>query len=237
MVGVHPHRRFAVVEYEGQRAALMVDTGSHFTFLSKPSVPWGEMEEDTLTIGCQERTVMAHSFIDLSGETQNAGLPVIGILGSDYFLEKPRRVHFGRDWIRLPADEDREDGLSLPFEDIGGMMFVDVELDRTPILLGVDTGAPHTIWIGEDGQPGDQRQVIGDALGNPVTFFEGSATLGLEGVEFVVPVSRAPHFPIYEENVRIQGIDSRGILGLTSLYLAQSVVFDPESSTLLFEGL
>jgi hypothetical protein len=207
-----PVRLYALVTHEGADAALLVDTGSQISFLSHDG-PDGAPNVGEVDFGCERRTLRGRPFH--STETAD-GRPVVGFLGNDYFLEKQRMFD-------LPADRIRDGTCPLTWpramiENRFDYLFVMAQVDGAMLRLGFDTGAPHTLWLGQDGKPGDQPVSSQDAYGNPLVFYLGSAQLAFaESPARTVPILRIQSFPSLEDSNAAIGGGIDGLLGLTTM--------------------
>lgn len=233
----YPSRLWAPVRHEDASAALFLDTGSALTFLYL-GVDGPEFVEDAGSVdtGCEVLEVAGRAF-ESDGDVQ--GLPVVGILGADYLLAETSALDLAGEtlsrWPRGATIPGTEGFASAPFDDVQGHIIAPVVVDGVPLRLMVDTGAADLLWLGQEGQPGDEEVHTTDAEGNDLTFYAGSVLLEMGGEDPVeVPVLRAPSFPYFEETVRILGGDIHGLLGLSALG-SRLVVVDPASSALLLE--
>jgi hypothetical protein len=118
---------------------------------------------------------------------------------------------------------------ALAYDDVQGHVIAPVSLDDQPLRLMLDTGAFHTLWLGQEGQPGDQEIETQDAEGNPLFFYLGEVDLTMAGRATVtVPVLRAPSFPYFEQTVAALGGNIHGLLGLSS-FQDRAMLFDGEA--------
>jgi hypothetical protein len=101
----------------------------------------------------------------------------------------------------------------VPFDLAYGGIIPHVLLDGTPVKLEVDTGSFDTLWVGQDGGPGDTPIQVEDAYGDIFTVYLGSAQLTLGPTTLNVPVLRAPVFPMWQPLEP----GMTGLLGLSSL--------------------
>lgn len=190
-----PDRFHVPVRYEGTDAALLFDTGSALTFvLLGPGEPDFVADVGTIELGCDAVPVPGRGGLADFGEVE--GLPVIGILGVDYVAAGTTLIdHDAEQIVRHPAGTALPETVGwseLAFDDVQGHMITPVELEGEPLRLMFDTGAPHILWLGEDGLPGDVEVQTTDAEGNVLTLYYGSVLLGMAGeVERTVPVLRA----------------------------------------------
>ena len=208
-----PTRIYALVTHAGEEAALLVDTGSQITFLSHDG-PDGAPNVGEVDFGCeQRRTLRGRPF---HSDEMVDGRRVVGFLGNDFFLEKQRTFD-------LPANRIREGTCPLewpraPIENRFDFLFVMATVDGQPLRLGFDTGAPHTLWLGQDGRPGDQAVASQDAYGNPLTLYLGNGQLAVAGAApRSVPILRILRFPSLEDSNMAIGGGIDGLLGLTTV--------------------
>lgn len=215
-------RYYVAVEREGSTAALQLDTGSGLTFLYTGSAgPSYTPNAGTLEIGCEVMSVAGRGF-DLPGTRIGAGLEVIGLLGMDFLLDKPslfepelraltRFSSFPNDLVQSAATFD------LSFDAVLDHALVPFTIDGEEVRMLFDTGGGHTLWVGQEGQPGDRVEYVQDFEGNVFPIYVGTATVGFPGAEpRVVPMARAPEFPYFQETVRALGGNIHGLLGVTS---------------------
>lgn len=233
----YPSRLWAPVEHEGRSAALFLDTGSALTFLYLGADGPAFVERaGSIDTGCETVEVAGRAFAS-DGDVE--GLPVVGILGADYLLGGTSALDLAGEtlarWPRGATVPGTEGFAAAPFDDVQGHIIAPVVVEGEPVRLMVDTGSPHLLWLGQQGEPGDEEVQTTDAEGNLLTFYLGTALLEMGGEEPVeVPVLRAPSFPYFEETVRALGGDIHGLLGLSALD-TRLVIVDPASSTLLLE--
>lgn len=207
-----PTRLYALVQHDGADVALVVDTGSQITFLSHDG-PDGAPNVGTVDFGCEQRSLRGRPF-HLT-ETVD-GKPVVGFLGNDFFLEKQRMFD-------LPANRIREGACPQEWprtaiENRFNFLFVMANVDGSLLRLGFDTGAPHTLWLDQDGKVGDQPVSSQDAYGNPLTLFLGSAALALAGEPTrTVPILRIQDFPSLEDSNAQIGGGINGLFGLSAM--------------------
>lgn len=233
-----PDRFHVPVRFQGREAALLFDTGSALTFvLLGDGAPDYVPDAGELEIGCDAINVPGRGGLADLGE--EAGLPVIGILGVDYVAAGTTLVdHDAELLVRHPSGAalpGTDTWAELSYEDVEGYMIAPAELDASAVRLMFDTGAPHILWLGEEGQPGDQEVMTTDAEGTVLTLYYGSVMLGMAGEPVhEVPVFRAPSFPYLEDTVAALGGDIHGLLGLSALEGRRFVV-DGAAGALLIE--
>lgn len=233
----YPSRLWAPVDLEDESAALFLDTGSAVTFLYLGADgPKFVEDAGSVDTGCETLSVAGRAF---ARDREVEGLPVAGILGADYLLDATSALDLAGEtlvrWPRGATIPGTEGFAAAPFDDVQGHLIAPVVVDGVPLRLMVDTGSPDLLWLGQEGEPGDEEVQTTDAEGNILTFYAGSALLEMGGEDALeVPVLRAPSFPYFEETVRILGGNIHGLLGLSSLG-SRLVVVDPEASALLLE--
>ncbi len=114
-------------------------------------------------------------------------------------------------------------------------MLAPVVADSRSLRLMIDTGAQDTLWLGEEGEPGDQVVTTTDATGAEIDLYYGDVDLEMAGEDAVtVPCFRAPSFPYFEQTVAALGGNLHGLLGLSSLR-GRRFVIDGEAHAILLE--
>lgn len=220
---------YVAVEYENKPAAFLVDTGSGLTFLQEPvHGPDPVPDAGTVMLGCETLALIGRAEA-VQAPAPN-GLPVVGTLGVDQFLKGPTELDFGASLLSFHPPGDPfatgDSGADAPFDLAKGMVLAHATLDGTPVRLMFDTGSEDTLWLGAQPEPGDQEVQTTDALGNPVTLWLGTVTLGIGSYTATVPVLRAPSFPYFEQTVAALGGNIQGLLGVSSM--GTRVVIDPD---------
>ena len=156
---------------------------------------------------------------------------MLGSAGVDLLRGGPSLLDVrGKAWTRRPdaADLTAVDGaVSPPHVWDRGVIVVTAGLDGKPVRLVLDTGAGHSVWIGQQPRPGDVEVVTQDYLGRDLHLFQGTASLELGGVTRSLPVLRAPSFPGVEEDFAQR--DIQGLLGLSAF---DALFVDEPSGTL-----
>jgi hypothetical protein len=211
-------RLYAHVAYRGAPALLLVDTASQVTFLSAPELPDGALDVGVVVIGGASRSLRGRPIVVPEAERTVRGVPVVGFLGADWFLEaETREIDLGDAVIRAVTGAPPPGSASIPFTVRHGYIFADVTLDDEPVVLAFDTGAPHTLRLGADGRPGDVEVPSVDANGTPVRLFLGHGMLAAPAfAQRVVPVLRTTSFPSMEASNRQLGGGIHGLLGLSA---------------------
>ena len=233
-------RLYAPIALDGLGdALLLVDTGSELTFLFLGSDGPAYVERaGMIDIGCERLPIAGRN---VGAGEAIGGREVVGILGTDYFLGAPSEIDLreGRAVRYLDGDAPREGEAfaALAYEDRLGHILVDAIVDETPLHLMLDTGAPHILWLGEAGRPGDDEVTTADAKGHLLSLWLGPSTLELaKDAPREVGVLRAPSFPYFEETVRALGGGIDGLLGLSALGLRR-VIIAPGARVMRLEPL
>jgi hypothetical protein len=213
---IDDQRLYVPVEVDGKPGLFFIDTGSGLTFLNLgPDDPSFEKDAALLTIGCETISIPARGGVQSLGVA--FGQPVLGFLGVDYLIESTSLLDMPGERVVRPAPqsaiEEANQWSVLPYDNVQGMVIAPVLLDNTPVRLMLDTGAFHTVWLGQQGEPGDQEIEVSDAKGNPLSFFLGEVDLEMAARDVVtVPVLRAPSFPT-EQTVADLGGNIHGLPG------------------------
>ncbi|MFO0723556.1 MAG: hypothetical protein U1E65_07240 [Myxococcota bacterium] len=233
-------RYYVRVQIRGSTVALELDTGSNLTFVAQgPAAPAYTPRIGSYQIGCEELPIAGRG-LDVAGPSMVEGTPVVGLLGIDYLLEKPSILDVSaRSLARYRA---RPDDLisghqlaSLPFDNVQGLALVPCALDGTAVRLMFDTGG-ETMWIGQQGRPGDPRQDVTDAQGTVFPVWVGTATLSAADLpERSVRTLRAPRFPYFEDTVRALGGNLHGLLGVEA-FAGERLLVDRTRIVVLSSG-
>lgn len=205
------------VRRDGSDAYLAIDTGSPLTFVfGDPGDPEYVEHAADLEIGC-ERYPVASLTLEAIGPEPFNGRMIIGVLGMDFFSEVPSELDYPGARVVRHLDGEVPGGLTeVPVEWNGARILVDAALDDQSLRLIYDAGSPHTLWVGQDGQPGDEPIEVGTADGNTTPAFAGTASLDFAGErDQVIPVWRALELPYIAEELAELGAD--GLLGATGL--------------------
>lgn len=214
------------VRYEGVDAYLAIDTGSPLTFVfGDPDGPEYVEHVGDVEVGCETYPVDALSLEGI-GPEPFAGKEIIGIVGMDFFSSVPSEIDYpDRRVVRhldgsVPASGLEEVAVDWTHDRI----VVDAALDDEPVRLVYDAGSPHTVWVGQTGQPGDEEVLLGTADGGTFLVYEGTVSLDFAGDDdLLMPVWRAPSFPYFEDE--LDAVGAQGLLGATGLGFRR-VVFD-----------
>jgi hypothetical protein len=233
--GTTVDRLYAPVRYKGKDALLMFDTGAAMSFLhmgikAAPYTP----KAGSVEIGGYTLELAGRNF----DPSTHDGKQVVGTLGADFLLLGVGDLDLKCGKLTVYLNGAPSPGATWPtvaFDDVKGHVITPVKLDGQALRLMLDTGAQHTLWLGQQGKPGDQTVQTTDAVGNVLTLYLGSASLVL-GSDPVKQVSvlRAPSFPYLEQTVKILGGNIHGLLGLSAL-VGRSIVFDGAALKLRLE--
>lgn len=222
-------RFYVPVTLDGEDVLFFIDTGSSLTFVELgPDDPDFVEDAASIQIGCETLSIPGRGGLAPLGDA--FGKKVVGFLGADFLIEQSALLDVPNETLTRPAPPEAvAEAASWPalaYDDVQGHIIAPVELDGTPVRLMLDTGAYDTLWLGQQGQPGDQEVVTTDAEGNTLTFYLGEVELTMAGRETItVPVLRAPSFPYFEQTVAQLGGNIHGLLGLTS-FEGRPMLFD-----------
>ena len=217
LLTTYQHQRYIHVLANGANAFLLLDTGSDLTFLQEPlgTTPDPTPDAGTIVLGCAPATLVGRPEAKLPDVN---GTPTIGQLGTDRVLAQPTEIDLAGGAMSLGGTFD--DAATWPttsFDVVQGLILPHVTLGGQPMRLMLDTGAPDTLWLGQQPQPGDVEADLEDAEGNLVTAYRGTATLAIGSWQGDVAVTRVPSWPYFEQTVHDLGGDVGGLLGLSSL--------------------
>lgn len=214
-------RYFVEVTLDGTQVALQLDTGSSLNFLYQPAnSPRYVPDFAEVIMGCETASVDARN-IPKSGQFVD-GLEVVGTLGMELLLHVPTLLDVSNLRI-LRYDQWPEDiaaaGYSVAFDNVQDHVLVPVVLDGNDVRLMFDTGGGHTLWVGQEGAPGDTVQQVVDVEGNVFDIYTGTGLLQIgQQEERLVPVARALEFPYFDLTVDALGGNLHGLLGVTSFH-------------------
>lgn len=207
---------------DGRSVALKLDTGSALSFLFQgQGAPDYTPNVASVELGC-ETFPLAGRGLPLPTEVVGNGLPVVGLLGMEHLLDAPslldvRGATLTRFQARPDALIDARAKLSFRFDNVQKHALVPCTLDGMAVRLMFDTAGGDTLWVGQNGRPGDQRVEVQDAQGTIFPIFVGTATLAFpDGETRTIRAARAPRFPYFEETVAALGGNLHGLLGVTA---------------------
>ncbi len=222
-------RYYLVAEFDGQSVALQLDTGSGLTFIFTGSqTPDYTPNVGDLVLGCETIPVAGRGF-DAPGNSV-AGYQVVGLVGMDFLLRQPSLLEVEQRRLTrfesFPSDLVANRGLyETDFESVADHVLLPLQVDGTQLRLLFDTGGGHTLWVGQQGRPGDRESLVRDFEGNTFPIFTGSSSVSVPGGPLRrVPVARAPMFPYFEDTVRALGGNIQGLAGVTS-FPGESLLF------------
>jgi hypothetical protein len=204
---------------------FQLDTGSANTFLHEPLLDGGADAQAKVTpdagrveLGCDLVNIVGIAIIDSAPVN---GKPCVGTLGNDRLLARPVKLDLTANQVvwNEPGAPFAE-AASWPrtaFDRPGGYVRIhDVTFDGTPVTLLVDTGSPDSLWVGQQGRPGDQQIEGEDAQGDIIQVYWGTVTVGIGTFRETVPVFRAPSFPYLANAARAVGAHVDGMFGLSA---------------------
>lgn len=222
---------------DGRSTVFLVDTGSPYTFLHEPLRDAGASGGDgvvpdagTAVVGCDQLTLMGAAVAE---DPRIAGLRVAGTLGNEHLLARPLHLDFGgRELLWNDPGEPFAGTTTWPsarFDRPGLYVRIhDVAFDGTPVQMFVDTGSADSVWLGQQGQPGDTEVDGEDARGDKFKMYLGTATVSIGSYREKVPVFRVPSFPYLQEAVDALHGQLNGLFGLSSF--ARGIVFDTDAN-------
>jgi hypothetical protein len=100
----------------------------------------------------------------------------------------------------------------------------EVAFDGKPVELLLDTGSPDSLWLGQDGKPGDMEVEGEDSAGNSFKMYLGTVVISIGDFQETVPVYRVPSFPYVQGLADSLGGRMNGLFGLSAF--RHGVVFD-----------
>jgi hypothetical protein len=212
------------VTEEGRPAVLRVDTGSADTVLFRGArTPEWEPNAGSVCLPSGRTIDLPGRNIQPSG---HAGLRDIGVLGADYFLSGTVVLDLARGIVqhyplgtKIGADHAWR---WFGYDEVAGHIVCRAKVNDRPLLLMLDTGSPHLLWVHGPERLGDVRVTTSDVEGTPVHFAQGPITLDLGHGPHQVPALKGA-FPYFAPTARALG-GLNGLLGLSSL--GDRVVFD-----------
>jgi hypothetical protein len=227
--GLYPGKLYLPVTRGASRGLFLIDTGSAQTFLREELGSPSVTDAGSVQLGCD--TLTLPGFAEAPQGTID-GVEVIGTFGLDRFLDGASLFDVDRARLTIHAPGDRFPEAaawpSAPFDLVQRtVLLAHVTLEGQSVRLLVDTGSDHTLWLGQEGQPGDSPITTFDSAGNPLTLYLGTGQVTIGGWTERVPLVRAPSFPYLEDYVKQLGGNIAGLLGLSSY--AHALEIDPSA--------
>jgi hypothetical protein len=234
--GSAPTALFVPATYESLPSVFQLDTGSANTFLHEPLRDGGTPSRANVTLdagrvqlGCDLVSVVGIPIIDSAPVN---GKPCVGTLGNDRLLTRPVKLDFSAGHVvwNEPGSPFAEAASwpSARFDRPGRYVRIhDVTFDGTPVTLFVDTGSPDSLWVGQQGLPGDVPVSGEDARGDVLKVYWGTVTVGIGSYRETVPVFRAPSFPYLADAARAVDTKVDGMFGLSSF--RHGIVLDTDA--------
>lgn len=234
-IGTAPLRLFVPALYQSDPTVFLLDTGSVRTFLHEPLQDGATSPDEgfvpdagTVVLACQALTLDG---LGVAGSPGVDGKPCVGTLGDDRLLGRPVKLDFqsGQVVWNEPGTcfPEAESWPSAAYDRPRGYVRLhDVALDGTPVKLLVDTGSPDSLWLGQDGRPGDREIEGEDAEGDTVKMYLGTVEVTIGDFQETVPVYRVPHFPYIERLAHDLGGNVDGLFGLSAF--RHGIVFDTD---------
>jgi hypothetical protein len=237
-LGTQPSKLFVPATYRHEGVLFELDTGSPRTFIHELLQDGGTTSNGDVTpdagsveLGCDTLTLYG---LGVSASPAVDGKTVAGTFGGDHILAKPMKLDLVANQVTWnePGTPFAEAASwpSAPFDrPLAYARISDVSLDGTAVKLIVDTGSPDSLWLGQQGQPGDTEVDGVDANGDTIQMFLGTAELTMGSYKTKIPVFRVPKFQ-YLQNLVDQLGDSEkidGLFGLSSY--AKGIVIDTDA--------
>jgi hypothetical protein len=231
-----PYKLYVPATTDGQSAVFLIDTGSPLTFLHESLRDGGTTSSDdlvadagTAVLGCDRLTLQG---LGVAEDPSIDGLRVAGTLGDERLLARPLWIDFGSSKIMWHDSGSPFASAaawpSAPYDRPGGYVRIhDVSFDGTPVEMFVDTGSPDSVWLGQEGQPGDMEIDGEDSQGQTIKMYLGTTTVTIGAYQEKVPVFRVPSFPYLQEAVDALHGHLNGLFGLSSF--ARGIVFDTDT--------
>jgi hypothetical protein len=184
----------------------------------------------TAVLGCDRLTLFG---APVAQDPPFGALRVAGTLGDEHLLASPLHLDLAaREVVWHDPGVPFADAASWPsarFDRPSGYVRIrDVVFDGHPVQMFVDTGAADSVWLGQQGQPGDTEIDGEDARGERVKMYLGTATVSIGDYHETVPVFRVPSFPYLQQAVDALHGQLNGLFGLSSF--ARGIVFDTDAN-------
>ena len=232
-----PYKLYVPATTDGRSVVFLLDTGSPYSFLHEGLLDGGASagevpvaDAGSAVVGCDRLSLWG---LPDGQDATFDGRVVAGTLGDEHLLARPVHLDFGSRQVvwhdpgvpfaaaaRWPT---------APFDRPGGVVRIhDVAFDGIPVQVFVDTGTADSVWLGQQGQPGDTEVDGEDVTGAKFEMYLGTATVTIGGYQEKVPVYRVPSFPYLQQAVDALHGQLNGIFGLSAF--ARGIVFDTDTS-------
>jgi len=236
--GAPAYKLYVPAKTNGQSDVFLIDTGSPFSFLHEPLRDGGSStttetevvpDAGTAVVGCDLLTLQGAA---VAQDPPYEGLSVGGTLGDEHLLSRPLQLDFvARQVIWHDQGSPFASAAAwpnMPYDRPGGFVRVrNVAFDGTPVQMFVDTGSADSVWLGQQGQPGDTEVDGEDSQGNTFKMYLGTTTVTIGSYQEKVPVFRVPSFPYLQQAVDALHGQLNGLFGLSSF--ARGIVFDTDT--------
>ncbi len=234
--GAPAYKLYVPATTNGQRDVFLIDTGSPFSFLHEPLLDGGNAmatsvvpDAGTAMVGCDLLTLQGAA---VAQDPPYEGLSVGGTLGDEHLLARLLQLDFvSRQVIWHDSGSPFANAAawpSMPYDRPGGFVRVrNVAFDGTPVEMFVDTGSADSVWLGQQGQPGDTEVDGEDSQGDTFKMYLGTATVTIGSYKETVPVFRVPSFPYLQQAVDALQGQLNGLFGLSSF--ARGIVLDTDT--------
>jgi hypothetical protein len=235
--GAAPYKLYVPATTDGQSVAFLLDTGSPYSFLHEPLLDGGVSaaggpvaDAGSALVGCDSLSLWG---VPVAPDSPFDGRLVTGTLGDEHLLARPVHLDFGSHEVVWHdpgvAFAGAASWPSAPFDRPGAVVRVhDVAFDGVPVQMFVDTGTADSVWLGQQGQPGDTEVDGEDATGAKFKMYLGTATVTIGSYQEKVPVNRVPSFPYLQQAVDALHGQLNGIFGLSSF--PRGIVFDTDAN-------
>jgi hypothetical protein len=235
--GAAPYKLYVPATTHGQPVVFLIDTGSPFSFLHEPLLDGGasgsvdvQADAGSAIVGCDQLALLGAAVAE---DPPFGDLRVAGTLGDQHVLARPVHLDFGAREVVWNAPGVAFAGAatwpSAPYDRPGGYVRIrDVAFDGVPVQMFVDTGSPDSVWLGQQGQPGDMEIDGEDALGETIKMYLGTATVTIGPYQEEVPVFRVPSFPYLQQSVDVLHGHLNGLFGLSAF--PRGIVFDTDAN-------
>lgn len=232
-----PYKLYVPATTDGQSVVFLLDTGSPYSFLHEPWLDGGAGAGDgpvadagSAVVGCDRLTLWG---VPDAQDAPFGGRRVAGTLGDEHLLTGPVRLDFGsREVIWHDPGVPFAAAAawpSAPFDRPGGVVRIhDVAFDGAAVQMFVDTGTADSVWLGQQGQPGDTELDGEDVTGAKFKMYLGTATVTIGRYQERVPVYRVPSFPYLQQAVDALHGQLNGIFGLSAF--SRGIVFDTDAN-------